>query len=70
MWTDLVADFGTDGACTSAIHEAAGVAVVPVLVTELLVGHGERAQLVVQSLPFLYIHREREREEKICFINL
>ena len=55
---DLVADSGTDGAGSSAVHQSTRVAVVPVLVTELLVGDGERAQLAVEDLPVL--NRERE----------
>ena len=50
---DLVADSGTDGAGSSAVHQSTRVAVVPVLVTKLLVGDGECAQLAVEDLPVL-----------------
>ena len=46
----LVADLGTDIAHACSIHELAGVAVIPVLVHEGALGHGESAQLVVQGL--------------------
>ena len=46
----LVADLGANAAYSHTIHHLAGVAVVPVLVHELLLGDGEGAQLVVQRL--------------------
>ena len=48
-----MADFGTDAAGSSSIHQSTRVAVVPVLVTKLLAGHRERAQFAVEDLPIL-----------------
>ena len=63
----LVADFGTNGADSSATHQVTGVAVVPVLVAVLFLGHCEGAQFAVQSLSLLregHTERERRREGK------
>ena len=50
-WTaHLVADLGTDAAHAQSVHQLTGVTVVPVLVHEGALGHGEGAQLVVQRL--------------------
>ena len=49
----LVADLGADGAHSGAVHQLAGVAVVPVLVHELALGHHEGAQLLVQGFVLL-----------------
>ena len=46
----LVADLGTDAAHAQSVHQLTGVTVVPVLVHEGALGHGEGAQLVVQRL--------------------
>ena len=64
----LVADFGADRASACTVHEATGVAVVPMLVAELLLSHCESAELVVQSLSFLCMPR-RGREEKCKGMN-
>ena len=44
----LVTHFGANGAHTDAVNHFASVTVVPVLVHEVLLGLGERAQLLVQ----------------------
>lgn len=44
----LVTNFGANGAHTDAVVHLARVTVVPVLIHELLLGHGERAQLVTE----------------------
>ena len=59
----LVADFGADRASACTVHEATGVAVVPMLVAELLLGHCESAELAVQSLSFLCMPRRGREEE-------
>ena len=51
----FVADLGADGTHPDAVHHLTGVAVVPVLVHELLLGDGERAQLVVEGLLILLV---------------
>ena len=57
----LMADFGTHGACTSSVHETTCMAMVPVLVSILLVSHCERTQLVVERLSLLGEREGRER---------
>ena len=53
--THLVADFDTDAAAASPVHQLARVAMVPVLIAELPTSLSERAQLLVQTLFILRI---------------
>lgn len=48
-----MADPRAHSAHADAVHHLAGVAVVPVLVHELALGHRERAQFVLQHCVFI-----------------
>ena len=51
----LMTDFGTDGADARAVYQPTGVAVIPVLVSKLSLGHSEGTELVVQVFSLLEI---------------